>query len=246
MCKRIGATRNCVQKQRACVAPAFTFTRRIVDGIVSLHGPVRRPFLMRTRLRRTLIAIVILLLGAVGVLVGRSMWEQHKQDLVAKGLEYLPGVSQHIQDFRRVKVQDGRKVWEVVAEDAQYFDDQKAVVIRRAMLQWFLKDGRVVSLKGDQGRILLSAGKISSVEINGDVEVRLGDYLVRVAHANYDPQREVIVAPGAVEIAGRAIDLAGTDMEVDVQAQRLMLHQQVSMHVQPDLMREQGGGDAVL
>ena len=177
-------------------------------------------------------------------LVGRSMWRQHNQDVVAKGLEYLPGVSQHIQDFRRVKVQDGRKIWEVAAEDAQYFDDQKTVVIRRALLQWFLKDGRVVSLKGEEGHILLTGHDVASVELQQDVEVRLADYVVRVARADYDHQREIITAPGAVEIAGRAVQLEGNDMEVDVQGQRLMLHHQVSMHIHPDLLREPGGDHA--
>ena len=201
---------------------------------------------MRTRLRRTLIAIVILLLATVAVLAGRSMWRQHSQDVVTKGLEYLPGVSQHIQDFRRVQVQDGRKVWEVAAEDAQYFDDQKVIVIRRAVLQWFLKDGRVVSLAGEEGRILLTGHDVASVELKQDVEVRLADYLVRVTRADYDHQRGIITAPGAVEIAGRAVELTGNDMEVDIQTQRLMLHHQVSMRVQPELMREPGGGHAPL
>jgi len=201
---------------------------------------------MRTRLRRTLIAIVVLLFGTVGWLVGRSMWQQHKHDLVEKGLEYLPGVSQHIQDFRRVKIQDGRKVWEVAAEDAQYFDDEKVVVIRRAMLQWFLKDGRIVSLKGDEGRITLAGRDVSSVALSGDVEVQMTDYVVHAGHADYDHERQVIVAPGAVQIAGRALELTGSDMEVDVQAQRLMLHHEVSMVVQPALLREQGGGHAPL
>ncbi len=197
---------------------------------------------MRTRLRRTLIAIVVLLLGAVGFLVGRSLWEQNKQDLVEKGLEFLPGVSQHIQDFRRVKVQDGRKVWEVAAEDAQYFDEQKMVVSRRAMLQWFLKDGRVVGLKGDEGRVMLEGHDVARVELSGDIQVTLADYVAHAANANYDHRREVISAPGAVEISGHAIELVGSDMEVDVQAQRLTLHHQVSMRLQPALLREPGGG----
>ncbi len=201
---------------------------------------------MRTRLRRSVIVIVILLLGSVVGLVGRSLWQQHKQDVIAKGLEYLPGVSQHIQDFRRVKVQDGRKVWEVSAEDAQYFDDEKTVVIRRAMLQWFLKDGRVVSLKGDEGRILLAGHDVSSVTLKNDVEVKVDEYVVRVASADYDNQDGIISAPGAVAISGRAVELQGTGMEVDVQAQRLMLHHQVSMHIQPALMHPQGGPDAPL
>jgi LPS export ABC transporter protein LptC len=201
---------------------------------------------MRTRLRRTLVTIIVLLLGTVGFLVGRSLWEQHKQDLVERGLEYLPGVSQHIQDFRRVKVQDGRKVWEVAAEDAQYFDDQKAVVVRRAIVQWFLKDGRIVSLKGEEGRIMLTGREVSRVELNGNVEVTLADYVAHTEHADYDHQRQVISAPGLVEIAGRAVELVGSDMEVDVQAQRVMLHHQVSMHVQPALLPEQGGAHALL
>jgi len=201
---------------------------------------------MRTRLRRTLIAIVVLLLGTVGALLGRSLWIQHRQEVVTKGLEYLPGVSQHIQDFRRVKVQDGRKVWEVAAEDAQYFDDDKTVVIRRAVLQWFLKDGRVVSLRGEEGRIKLNDRDVESVELDKDVEVRLADYVVHAARADYDHARQIIVAPGAVEIAGHAMQLNGKDMEVDVAAQRLTLHQQVSMRIEPQEMRGQGGGDVRL
>ena len=201
---------------------------------------------MRKRLRRTLITIVVLLLGAVGMLVGRSLWRQHQQDVVAKGLEYLPGVSQHIQDFKRVKVQDGRKVWEVAADDAQYFDEDKTVVIRHAVLQWFLKDGRVISLRGEAGRIKLKGSEVATVELDKDVEVRMGDYVVHATRADYDHQLHLISAPGAVEIASGAMQLAGTDMEVDVEAQRLMLHHQVSMRIEPDQLREQGGGDVRL
>jgi LPS export ABC transporter protein LptC len=215
----------------------------VSSPLATLHAAL---FLMKTRLRRMLMVIVLLLLGTVAGLVGRSLWQQSKRDVVTKGLEYLPGVSQHIQDFRRVKVQDGRKVWEVAAEDAQYFDDEKVVVVRHATLQWFLKDGRVVSLKGEEGRILISGREVASVHLIKNVEVQLGDYVVRVARADYDHQRGVISAPGAVEIVGSAVQLAGNDMEVDVQAQRLMLHHEVSMHVQPALMHGQGGDHAPL
>lgn len=108
------------------------------------------------------------------------------------------------------------------------------------------QDGRVVSLKGEEGRITLVGRDVTRIELSGDVEVRMADYVVHALHADYDHQLQVISAPGAVEIAGRALDVAGIDMEVDVQAQRLMLHHQVSMHVQPALLREQGGSHAPL
>ena len=201
---------------------------------------------MRKRLRIVIVAIVVLLLGSVGALVGRSMWQQHKKDVIQHGLEFLPGVSQHIQDFRRVKIQDGRKVWEVAAQDAQYFDEDKVIVVRGATLRWFLKDGRVIGLKGDEGRILLDGREVAQVELSGSIEVSLADYTIRAARAVYDHQRSVISAPGAIQISGRAVELTGTGMEVDVDAQRLTLLHRVSMQVQPAILKAQGGGHGVL
>ena len=41
------------------------------------------------------------------------------------GADFLPDVAQHIQNFRRVKLKDGKAVWEVQAEDAQYTDGEQ-------------------------------------------------------------------------------------------------------------------------
>jgi len=191
------------------------------------------------------IGLTTVLLGTVGFLVGRSLWRQHRQDLVRQGLEFLPGVSQHIQDFRRVKVKDGRKVWEVAAQDAQYFDEDKTVVVRGAVLQWFLKDGRTVGLRGAEGRIVLEGREVSRIELTGDIQVSLADYTVSAERAVYDQKHESIAAPGPVEITGKALHVHGDGMEVDVDAQRLTLLHKVSMKVQPALVQP-GGTDAPL
>ncbi len=200
---------------------------------------------MRKRLRLSVLVLVVMLLGAVGFLVARSLWQQRKQDLVRKGIEFLPGVSQHIQDFRRVKVQDGRKVWEVSAQDAQYFEENQTVVVRDAVLQWFLQDGRSVGLKGEEGRIFLEDHEVTRIDLEGEIAVNLADYAVRAGRASYDHRRKVISAPGPIEISGRALELRGEGMEVDVDAQRLTLLKSVSMLLQPALL-QQGGGDAPL
>src|SRR5512135_480199 len=106
MCKRTGATRSGAQKSGVfswCLgASPLPLLADLWMVSFLAASCARRPASMRTRLRRTVIVIVVLLLGTVGGLVGRSMWQQHKREIVTKGLEYLPGVSQHIQDFRRV------------------------------------------------------------------------------------------------------------------------------------------------
>lgn len=201
---------------------------------------------MRKRLRQAVFGSVVLLLCTVGFLVGRSLWRQHRQDLAQKALEFIPGVSQHIRDFHRVKVQDGRKVWEVSAEDAQYFEDEKTVVVRAVVLSVFLRDGRTVGLKGDEGRIALDGRDIARVEVTGAVEVAVADYTVRTERATYDHGQRQISTPGAVEISGHALELHGDRMEVDVDAERLHLVHHVAMRLQPALARRQGDRDAPL
>ena len=200
---------------------------------------------MRRRLQLLVSLIVVVLLGGVGFLVGRSLWEQRKHALLPFALEIIPGVSQHIQDFHRVKIQNGQKVWEVAAQDAQYFDETNLVAVRRVLLQWHLTDGRIVGLQCESGTIHLDGRDVQRIELSGDIHVSLADYEVRVASATYDHEQQRISAPGAVEIVGQAMNLHGTGMEVDVQAQRLTLLHEVSMQLDPARV-PQGGDHATL
>jgi LPS export ABC transporter protein LptC len=195
-------------------------------------------------LRRILVITIAVLLVAVGVLVGRTMWQQHGRDLATKGLEFLPGVSQHIQDFHRVKVRDGSKVWEIFAHDAQYFDEDKTVVVRAAAVQLFLSDGRTVGLRGDEGRILLEGREITEVQLDGQIEVTLADYVVHTARATYYHDRQVISVPTAVDISGNALHLRGDRMEIDVSTQCVSLLSNVAMRIEPALLK--GGDNAAL
>jgi LPS export ABC transporter protein LptC len=193
---------------------------------------------MRKYLRATLLAAAFVAVGGITALVARSMWEQHRKELLQPMLEVLPGVSQHIRDFRQTKMENGRKVWEVAAADARYFDDTDTVVVRGPVLSWYLKDGRRIGLEGDEGRIRLERGDVMRVEVEGNIQVFLADYEVRTERAVYDRATDLITAPGDVSIQGRGLDLHGRGMDVKVSDQQLSLRQNVSMVLQPALLRQ--------
>jgi LPS export ABC transporter protein LptC len=188
---------------------------------------------MKRKLRLAVIALVVLLLGGVAALVGRTVWQQRKPALLPGMLDLIPGVSQHIRDFRRVKVKDGRKVWEVAASDGQYFEEEKTVVVRGAVVEWYLQDGRTVGLRGDEGRIMIDGREVVRVELNGGIRVSLADYTVEADNAVYDNATQVISAPGSVAITGGALSLHGDGLTVDVEAQRLRILRNVSMQIRP-------------
>jgi LPS export ABC transporter protein LptC len=166
-------------------------------------------------------------------LVTRSLRAQWRQEAAESGLDFLPEVAQRIQDFRRVKMKDGRKVWEVAAREAQYLDDQHAVVVSEPLVRLYLKDGRAVGLSGQEGRVLLDGRELREVEMSGGIEVQFADYTARTERAVYQRSTDRISAP-QVEIVGHDLQVSGDRMEVDVGAQRLRLFRNVTMTLWPN------------
>jgi LPS export ABC transporter protein LptC len=181
--------------------------------------------------------VVLLVVGLVGVLValvGRAVLVHRQSDLAQKGLDFIPEVAQRIQDFHRVQVRDGRKVWEIAAAEARYFDEEQRVDVREPNLQLYLSDGKQVGIKGSSGRVSLDGKELKSVELEGGIEVSLANYKVETEYAVYDRARDLISAPGGVRISGSDLQAQGGAMEVEVGTQQLRLRRDVHMTLIPN------------
>lgn len=176
----------------------------------------------RKRVRILVGFLMVLTVGAVGVQLARSQWAQHLRSLRTRELDFLPQVSQRIQNFRRVKMEGDRKVWEVAAREAQYFEDDKQIIVDEPEVNFFVKDGQgVVSVKGKQGKILLDGREMDRVDLEGNIELRFRDYLVRTDHATYQRADDSVVSPGIVVVTGDGLSLRGQDMTLEMSTQRV-------------------------
>jgi len=187
----------------------------------------------RRRARFGLGLVLVLAVGAVGVQLARSQWAQHLRSLRTKQLDFLPEAAQRIQNFRRVKMEGDRKAWEVAAREAQYFEDDQTVAVQAPEVSFYLKgDQGSVSIKGDQGRILLDGREMDRVELEGGIEVRFKDYVVRTDRAVYERASDSVVSPGAVSITGNGLKVTGARMTVEMEAQRFRLEGKVQTVLQ--------------
>jgi len=172
--------------------------------------------------------VMIAAVGAVVVQLGRSQWAQHLRSLRTRELDFLPQVAQRIQNFRRVKLDGDKKVWEVAAREAQYFEEDKQVVVDEPEVQFFPKgDEGVVSVKGKQGKILLDGREMDRVDLEGGIELRFRDYLVRTERAFYQRADDAVVSPGAVVVTGDGLSLSGDRMTVEMESQRVVVEGKV-------------------
>lgn len=193
--------------------------------------------LTRKGMRLLLGLVLVVALGGVGFELFRNHWLQHLRSLRTAELDFLPEVAQRIQNFRRVKMNGDRKEWEVAAREAQYFEEDREIVVSGPEVSFYLRgDEGVVSMKGEQGRIRLDGREMDRVELEGGIEVHFKDYVVRTDQAVYERAADTVVAP-AVTITGNGIELNGQRMTIEMASQRVRFEGKVAT-----LLREPGKG----
>jgi LPS export ABC transporter protein LptC len=188
----------------------------------------------RTQLRAALLVVVAAALGGIGYLVSRSIGA-HREDLLRElGADLLPQVAQRIRNFRRVKVENGRTVWEITAADAQLFDETHEVVVREPRVTFFLEDGdRECRISGAEGRLNLDGRELVALTLRGGVAVRLDDLVLTTEEATYDRERDLITSSADVTIQSESLELQGRGMEISVGPQHMRLLGDVRTVVRP-------------
>src|SRR5262249_46958395 len=156
-------------------------------------------------------------LGGIGYLVSRSVNARQSRTLRDLGEEIIPQVAQRIQNFRRVKVKNGRTVWEITAADAQYFEQNDEIVVREPRMRLFVADGkREARVEGHEGHLRLNGREVNAITLHGDVTVHIDDLEVVTEEATYDHERDLITSNVAVTVRDKSMEVHGRGMEVEV------------------------------
>ena len=189
------------------------------------------------RARRSILLLAILVsLGGIGYKVAeivRRVQKEVKSNPV-QALDYLPESALQIKDFHRAKIEDGRKVWELFGEEANYYKEQKEAVIKKPRFYYYDKKGEVAETKGDEALLYLNEKDLDRMELRGSIQVSFQGYVLNSEEANYVPAKDQIVLPSRTLVVGEGITLEGARMEVELEEKKIRLIQAVKTKIEPD------------
>lgn len=190
---------------------------------------------MRPRVRRLVVALIVLLLVALvgGVVSTRVTRARLERELARQAVDLLPDVAQRLQNFHRMKVDKGRKIWEVSAQEARYHADENTVIVTEPSVAFYFEDGRSIAMSGHEGRVRLDGHELDHVDLTGEIRMQFGDYSIQTDSARYDRKEDRIVAPGHVAVTGRELDVQGEQLELELSTQRMRLRENVRVVVRP-------------
>lgn len=192
---------------------------------------------MRKRKRLILLVAIFLSLGGVGYKVAESIWAMKVSEIrknPLRALDYLPESALQIKDFRRAKVEDGRKIWELVGDEARYFKDQREAVIKNPKFFYYDSKGETAETTGATAHLFFNERELEKMQLQGGIQVSYQGYVLKSEEAIYLPAQQRIVLPSRALVAGNGLELEGSSMEVELETKKLRMLQNVKSRMEPD------------
>ena len=189
------------------------------------------------RIRIPVLALVFISLGVVIYKVAQNLSLQKIREIEEnpiKVLDLVPESALRLKEFRRSKIEGGRKVWELTGKEAVYLKAKKEAVITRPWLVFYHENGETMELSGDEGHLYFKDGRMEKMKLQGTVEVNFQGYILQTDEIHYLQGDDLVVSPRKVTVRGQGFELEGVGMELSLQDEKIRLLDKVRTKIRPD------------
>ena len=178
--------------------------------------------------------LLVAVAGAVfvGVGVARHLREQALRDPGAL-LRFTPGAAVQVKNFRRSRIEDGRKAWEINGIEATYFKSEERALIKKPALVFHQEDGRTLEATGRRGNIFLPDGQLLRAELDGAVDITYQGVRFRTDELIYFHAENRVVCPGKVAATVDGVDFEGENMTYSLVDETIEIERGVRTTVYP-------------
>ncbi len=193
--------------------------------------------------RIIILSVITISLGVVIYKVAETLWLQKVmefQEDPLKILDLVPQPALQLKQFRRTKVEEGRKVWEITGDEAVYLKADREAMITSPRLIFYQQNDENVEVRGDQGHIYFSDGEMDRLHLRGGVEIYYQGFVLKTNEIVYHQRKNQVTAKGKVTMKGKGLDLEGVGAEISLKDARLRLRNKVKTKIRPDALEKQG------
>ncbi len=190
-----------------------------------------------------ILSVISISLGAVVYKVAETLWLQKAmefQEDPIKILDLVPQPSLQLKKFRRSRVEEGRKVWEITGDEAVYIKADREAVITGPRLVFYNQNDENVEVRGDVGHLYFNERKMDRLELRGEVEIYYQGFILKTNEIVYHQNKNQVISRGKVAMKGKGLDLEGVGAEISLKNSRLRLRNKVKTRIRPGLLEKQG------
>ena len=198
--------------------------------------------MIRTK-KLIILSVISISLGTVIYKVAETLWLQKVmefQDDPIKILDLVPQAALQLKDFRRSKVEEGRKVWEITGDEAVYLKADREAVITSPRLVFYNQNEENVEVRGDVGHIYFNEREMDRLELRGEVEIYYQGFILKTNEIVYYQNKNQVISKGKVAMKGKGLDSEGVGAEISLNNSKLRLRDKVKTKIRPNVLAKQG------
>ncbi|MCC6932554.1 MAG: LPS export ABC transporter periplasmic protein LptC [Deltaproteobacteria bacterium] len=125
-----------------------------------------------------------------------------------------------LQGLYRAEIKDGRKLWQLRAQDAQHFVAENLTQVNNSDFTIYRKGQGPVEITSKAAKLISDGETLGKVDLEGDVRVKLdADTEIITSLAFYYSGKNKIVSPGQFTLQGKGYQIEGIGVEVDLEPQ---------------------------
>ena len=126
--------------------------------------------------------------------------------------DLVPSALLHAHNLKWTQMSGGQSQWHLSAREASYSHDKTSLVLTDAELSMVSKDGKNVEVSAPRAEISVTGNHINQAHFSGGLRINYGDFVLKTAEATFSPDKDVVNAPGQVEVQGQGMTVTGVGL----------------------------------
>jgi LPS export ABC transporter protein LptC len=180
--------------------------------------------------------LILVSVGFLAYKVAENVWARKLHEFEknpVRLLDTLPEAALQLKDFRRTKIDRGRKVWEVWGQEARYMKDQREVVVQHPRFAYFQENGAVLEAAAEEGRLFLSEQDVERMELSGSIVLSYRGFHLATEKIVYLRDEQKVLLPQRVVLKGEGLELEGVGVEIALQDEKIRVLNSVKTKIHP-------------
>ncbi len=137
-----------------------------------------------------------------------------------------------IRDFAFIQTRDDYNEWEIKAQQAEVFENQRQAVLQELQVQFRLPQGLGMTFHGKQGKLDTQNHDFEIFSDDGSIEVAFNNgYKIATRSLKWTNQEQRILTSDAVQIQGPGLKIYGQGLEAYLASQELKVLSDVHAEV---------------
>jgi LPS export ABC transporter protein LptC len=139
-----------------------------------------------------------------------------------------------LTNFQRSESKNGKKIWEVTADNGKYFPEQEMTRLRNVKVLSLRSEDSRFTVSADSADVKLHGPSLTSADLQENVVATINDEVtIKTKIAFYDYEKNLVEAPGFVSITGPFYSSVGDRMSARTDEEIITLEGNVRTIIEP-------------